>query len=290
MIRAFIPAGLLLTVAFGAHAQNQDQDPRVDQPNCTRAQLEKATANYVEAQKNGDISALPLADNAQFLENMTVIDKAEGLWNKALPIAYSESFHDPTRCKTFTEIVVTDGGHPYVVGTRLYMHDGNVIRVDSLVTDKGDWLFNAEAYEKYASQEDWSDLPKDQRTSAEAMIEGANAYLDLFSDKFREAPWGRPCTRLEGGAYTNSDGAENPSCKVGIPEGILYINNRNYLVDEEKGVINIFCRFGNSETGTPDSHTFRYIDGQFRYIHTISVWLDDSPAPQADADGNIIEQ
>ena len=32
------------------------------------------------------------------------------------------SFHDDKRCKTFTEIIVTEGGHPYVIGTRLYLH------------------------------------------------------------------------------------------------------------------------------------------------------------------------
>lgn len=40
-----------------------------------------------------------------------------------------------------------------------------------------------------------------QRTSAEEMIDGANACLDLFADKLREAPWGSPCERLEGGRF-----------------------------------------------------------------------------------------
>jgi len=288
MIRKIVSACVILVGAacvFGApraHAQ------RVDHPSCTSEQLHAVTTAYVDAQRKGDISHLPLADSAEFLENMKKIKKTDGLWNKALPVAYTDSFHDPVRCKTFTEIVVTDGGHPYVIGTRLYMNKGKIVRMDSLVTDKGDWLFNANAYKKYASSEDWGVLPAGERTPAQDLINGANAYLDQFSDKFTKAPWGRPCARLEGGAYTNPDHKKDATCEVGIPKGVLYIVNRDYLVDPEKGVINIFCRFGNSETGMPDSHTFRFVNGKFRYVHTLSVNLTDTPSPQANDDGGII--
>lgn len=286
MIKKLFPAWLLLISIVGTQAQAQF----VDRPTCSRAELEAATAGYVEAQRSGDFSNLPLADNAQYLENMIMIEKGDGLWNTALPIAYTKSFHDPIRCKSFTEIVVTDGDHPYVIGTRLYMHEGKLIRMDSLVTDEGDWLFNARAYEKYARSEDWGVLPLDRRTPAQDMIDGANAYLDRFSDKFTEVPWGSPCERLEGGAYTNPDGEPDSTCEVGIPEGILYIVNRDYLVDEEKGVVNIYCRFGDSFSGMPDSHSFRYENGKFRYIHTLSVNLTDTPSPQADENGRILRQ
>jgi len=290
MIRKIVSACVILVGAacvFGApraHAQ------RVDHPSCTSEQLHAVTNAYVDAQRKGDISHLPLADSAEFLENMKKIKKTDGLWNKALPVAYTDSFHDPVRCKTFTEIVVTDGGHPYVIGTRLYMNKGKIVRMDSLVTDKGDWLFNANAYKKYASSEDWGVLPAGERTPAQDLINGANAYLDQFSDKFTKAPWGRPCARLEGGAYTNPDHKKDATCEVGIPKGVLYIVNRDYLVDPEKGVINIFCRFGNSENGMPDSHTFRFVNGKFRYVHTLSVNLTDTPSPQANDDGGIIRQ
>ncbi|MDT8399833.1 MAG: hypothetical protein RQ899_14590 [Pseudomonadales bacterium] len=276
-------ASLLLCLAASVQAQT------VDRPVCTRTELETATTAYVEAQGSGDLSSLALADEARYLENMIAIRKDEGLWNTALPIALTRSFHDTRRCKTFTEMIVTEGNHPYVIGTRLYLHEGKIIRVDSLVTDEGDWLFNANAYLKYASKEDWGVLPAAQRTSMQAMINGANSYLDMFSDKHVEAPWGRPCERLEGGAYTNRDGDPDSSCEVGIPAGVLYIVNRDYLVDEEMGVINVFCRFGNSSTGMPDSHTFRYVNGKFRSVHTLSVNLNpNAPSPQADDNGVIL--
>jgi hypothetical protein len=292
-IRSILAAALLAGLSAPALAQQPGPPPSPyaplqDHPTCTRDELKAATAAYVEAQRRGDISGLPLDEKARFLENMADVPRDAGLWNTALPIANAMSFHDDKRCKTFTEIVVTEGGHQYVIGTRLYLHQGKIIRVDSLVTDRGDWLFNANAYLKYTKQEDWSDLPQDDRTPPAETIRGANAYLDAFADKFTDIPWGRPCARLEGGAYTNRTNDPNASCEVGIPPGVLYIVNRDYLVDEEKGVINVFCRFGNSTSGMPDSHSFRFIDGKMRAVHTLSVNLGSMPSPQADDNGAIV--
>lgn len=292
MIGKLVFAALLLGAATPAMAQNtppaNPYAPLQDHPTCTRDELKAATAAYVRAQRTGNLAGLPLAANARFLENMNTVERSAGLWNTALPIAHEMSFHDDQRCKTFTEIIVTQGGHPYVIGTRLYMHDGKVIRVDSLVTDKGDWLFNANAYLKYSQREDWSDLFKYQKTEPREMIRGANAYLDGFADKFTDIPWGTPCARLEGGAYTDRNNDPHASCEVGLPAGVLYIVNRDYLIDTEKGVINIFCRFGNSTSGMPDSHTFRFIDGKIRAVHTLSVNLGQMPSPQADDEGAIV--
>jgi hypothetical protein len=247
-------------------------------PVCTRESLHAAVDSYVVAQRAGDARKMAFAEKVKYLENMSDVAPDKGLWNTALPIAYTSSILDSKRCKTFTEIIVTEGGHPYVIGTRLYVDNGKITRIDSLVTDKGDWLFNANNYLKVAKTENWEILPVEQRTPMQAMLNGANAYLDLFADKHVEAPWGTPCERMEGGAYTNRKNDPNSSCKVGIPNGVLYIVNRDYIVDEEKGVVNIFCRFGNSTTGMPDSHMFKYVNGKFRYVHTLSVSIGrDSP-------------
>ena len=125
--------------------------------------------------------------------------------------------------------------------------------------------------------------------SGQELINAANSYLDMFSDKFVKTPWGRPCARLEGGAYTNRNNDPNATCEVGIPAGVLYIVNRDYVVDEDLGVINVYCRFGNSSTGMPDSHTFRLVNGKLANVHTLSVNLNPSaPSPQADDNGAIV--
>ena len=286
MIRKLILSAALvcgIAVQAQAAAPSGFTPPPPDRiPVCTRQTLQAAVDSYLAAQTAGDGSKLTLSGNAKVLENMSDVAPDKGLWNTKLPIAFSRSFLDSTRCKTFTEVIVTEDGHPYVVGTRLYVDGGKITRIDSIVTQKGDWLFNANNYLKFSKAEDWS-IKAPQRTRAEDMINGGNAYLDLFADKHREAPWGQPCARLEGGAYTNAKSGDlnDPasSCKVGIPNGVLYIVNRDYVVDEEQGTVNIFCRFGAG--GMPDSHTFHYVNGRFRWVHTLSFSAAKN-SPQVD--------
>jgi hypothetical protein len=258
-------------------------------PTCTRSSLQSAVDSYLSAQQSGDRTKIAFAEKAKFLENMNEVAADKGLWNTALPIAFSRSFLDDKRCRTFSEVIVTGGDHQYVIGTRLFVDNGKVTAIDSLVSDKGDWLFNANAYLKYSRAEDWKAPPPKARVSGQELINAANSYLDLFSDKLVQTPWGRPCARLEGGAYTNRNNEPNATCEVGIPPGVLYIVNRDYVVDEEQGVINVYCRFGNSTTGMPDSHTFRLVNGKISNVHTISVNLNpERVVPQADDNGAII--
>ena len=288
-MRKHIIIGLtaLCGVAAQANAQAQQAPPPAP-PTCTRPSLQTAVDSYLAAQKSGDRTKMALAEKAKYLENMSEVAADKGLWNTALPIALSRSFLDKDRCRTFSEVIVTEGDHPYVIGTRLSVDNGKITAIDSLITDKGDWLFNANAYLKYSSAEDWS-APKSKRLPMQELINAGNSYLDQFSDKLVQTPWGIPCARLEGGAYTNRSNDPKPTCKVGIPPGVLYIVNRDYVVDEEMGVVNIFCRFGNSQTGMPDSRTFRLVNGKLANVHTLSVNLNsERPSPQADDNGAII--
>jgi hypothetical protein len=267
---------LLATVIFMAgNAAAQDSKVEV-KACCTRAMLQAAVDSYIAAQAAGDITKMDLAVNVKYMENMEPVAKEKGLWNTALPIAFSRSYLDPDTCKSFTEIIVTEGGHPYVIGTRLTVEFGKISEIDSLVTDKDDWLFNAEKYLKYSKIEDWNVLPQEKRSSRSYLIQAGNSYLDIFFDKKVIVPWGKPCARLEGGAYTLEPfpgmpaPKEEPGCDIGIPDNVPIVG-RSYLVDEELGVVNIFCRFGDAVKGMPDSHMFRLVDGKLRYVHTLSV-------------------
>jgi hypothetical protein len=267
MIRAIVSIAILLSSSAVLRAQTA----------CTRSMLQAAADSYIEAQKTGDLSKIAFAPTVKYFENMSETPKEKGLWNTALPIALHRSFYDVGRCKTFSEIIVTEGGHPYVIGTRLKVQDGKVSEIDSLVTDKDDWLFNAEDYLKYSSAEDWSVLPVDSRVGRQDLIDAGNQYFDfVFLDGGIRPPWGTPCARLEGGAYTNAKNENKDTCQIPAPLGELFIVNRTFLVDEEMGVVNVFCRFGNS-TGMPDSHTFRLVNGRYRSIHTLSVNLTGKP-------------
>lgn len=293
--QALVSLAALCGVVSLAQAQSQPEHGSARQvaprTNCSRESLRAAVDSYLAAQKSGDRTKMAFADKVKYLENMSEVAPDKGAWNTAMTIGYSHSIYDTDRCRTFTEVIVTAGPEQHVIGTRLSVDGGKITAIDSLISHKGDWLFNANAYLKYASKEDWSAPAAPGRSSMQVLINAGNSYLDLFSDKFVKTPWGRPCARLEGGAYTNRSGDANATCEVGIPAGVLYIVNRDYVVDEQQGVINIFCRFGNSSTGMPDSHTFRIVNGKIRAVHTISINLTPGrPSPQADDNGAIVRE
>jgi hypothetical protein len=245
---------------------------------CDRLMLVEATKSYIAAQGAGDLSKMTLASDAKFKENMGEIIKEKGLWNTPLPIAFHRSIYDVPRCKTFTEVIVTEGGHPYVLGTRLTVDKGKVTEIDSLVTDKGDWLFDADVYLKYSKAEEWPILHPDDRVRRQDLVNAGNQYFDfIFLDKGVRAPWGTPCARLEGGIYTNPENEHKDTCQIPAPLGEMFVNDRTFVVDEELGAVNVFCRFGDSATGMPDSHTFVLVNGRYRWIHTLSVNLTDEP-------------
>src|SRR5690349_8180939 len=94
-----------------AHAQTRAVSPPAarqarPRPTCTRASLQSAVDGYLAAQSAGDRTKMALAEKATYLENMSAVAADKGLWNTALPIAFSRSFLDEVRCRTFSEVIV----------------------------------------------------------------------------------------------------------------------------------------------------------------------------------------
>ncbi|KAI0847207.1 hypothetical protein F5Y00DRAFT_241981 [Daldinia vernicosa] len=190
---------------------------------CTREDLIAATDSLLAAQTAGTPDTVaPLADTVVYLEAFKTADIKTGILSHPLNIDFNRSLHDTTQCATYTEIVVTDKAHPYVIGTQLRFADGKIANISSLVTDQGDWLFNATGTLYWASQEKWDPIPEEERDSREVIQAAADAYADLFNDKSVQVPWGHPCARLEGGAYTGSGSADD-RCDVGVPSGKSYL-------------------------------------------------------------------
>ncbi len=268
MNRAIVSLAILLCSTSFIRSENATA---AQAKGCTRAVLQTAVDSYLAAQGAGNPSKMSLASKVKYVENMTEIKKDQGLWNTPLPIAFHRSFLDVDSCRTFTEVIVTEGGHPCVLGTRLKVEAGKISEIDSLVTKKGDWLFNPDNYLKDSKAEDWRVLNADERIDRQALINAGNAYFDHFSDKTVQVPFGTPCARLEGGAYTTRN-FDDPkaTCDIGFPVDKLPIVNRSYVVDVDMGTVNIFCRFGNPP-GAPDSHTFRLVNGKLRYVHTLTL-------------------
>lgn len=266
MPKLFLGSALTCALLLGAAAASA-------QPaTCTRDELKAIADTYIDALNTGIPIKMPMTLWVDYTEQFQTHSMSTGIFAEPRKVDYHRTFIDTQSCTTFTEVVINDPAHPYVVGTRLGIRGGQVGQVETLVTDADDWLFNAANTLKYAQAENWSEIPAAERDSRATLLAAANAYLDLFNDKNVKVPWGSPCARLEGGMYTGkgAPGVSTPedSCSVGVPSGVKIVERR-YVVDEALGAVTVINVFGNNQL--PDAHTFRVEKGKLRYVHTITV-------------------
>ncbi|KAL5385903.1 hypothetical protein PMIN06_008005 [Paraphaeosphaeria minitans] len=241
---------------------------------CPRSTLQSATTALLAAQTAGNLSALPLSANTTYLENDASVTLTSSILTTALPIDLSRSLHDTTLCATFTEIISATAPHPYMIMTRMLLTaDGAAIsRIENVVADKGDWLFNAQASLSKAQSEVWDVVPEGKRDARDTIRAAGDKYLDSWADGKVSVPYGSPCARLEGGSYTTN-------CKM--PEFPKQFKdaggakNRRYVIDEEIGAVDIFNDFpfldANKPNGTSSTNFVRVEGGKIRYIHEVTI-------------------
>ena len=245
--------------------------PAAAQGGCDRALLEGIAQDWVEGIEQGTMMTMKLGEWVDYREN----GKRSSLGSFLYPerkVDWHLALLDTTQCKVFVESVMLHEERPIVAATQIGNGFFGVGPFDNVVTDEGDWLFDANATYEYARRENWSEIPEAERATREELIAAANAYLDLFNDPSVQVPWGTPCARLEGGVYTGR-GEATDSCNVGVPTGVA-LTNRRYVVDEAKGAVNVLLDFG--ENARPDSHTFRIEGGKIRYIHTVTQCAEEN--------------
>ncbi len=243
---------------------------------CSRKVLQKLSDTYVKAQSDGKAAKLPLAKGASYAENDKAMDVAKGVLAGALKVDFTRSFYDTTQCIAFTELVAATDPHPYVILTRMEANKkGKVSKMESVVTDAGDWVFGADKYLGFTKVEKWEEIPKDKRDTREVIQAAADAYLDNWGNPDLPVPHGTPCARLEGGAYTGTPEAN--SCNMGKFPQKLKVGNRRYVIDETVGAVVIFHNFPwldggiPTDPGTPAGQMFRVEGGKNRYIHEVTV-------------------
>jgi hypothetical protein len=260
---------VLAGVAFTANASAE----------CSRKTLQKLTDTYVKAQSAGDATKLPLAKDASYAENDNAMDVGKGVMAGALKVDFTRSFYDTKQCAAFTELVAATDPHPYVILTRMEAtKNGKVSKIESVVTDEGDWLFGATQYLGFTRDEKWGEIPKDKRDTREVIQAAADAYLNNWGNPELEVPHGTPCARLEGRIYTGTRNPEGNTCRMGAFPQKLNVSHRRYVIDESVGAVVIFHNFpwldaglGPDSPGTPSGQMFRVEGGKNRYIHEVTV-------------------
>lgn len=127
---------------------------------CDRAKLQEATAAYIKAQVDGKADASAWASDVKYIENDETMDVAKGVLSQAVSADFNLTFYDTTDCASFVALTSV-GSHPYVIHTRLGMDpESKITSIDSVVTDAGDWAFNAQAHLRASKAEDWSAIPE----------------------------------------------------------------------------------------------------------------------------------
>jgi len=261
----------------GMNSRSDSSLPLSKRATCTRETLLAAADAYVAAQTAGKLDALSpvLAANWTYEENNKVIDATKSVVAKlALKIDSRRTIVDLVQCATYTELISATGAVPYVIGTQIHHEkDSNKVKlIDSVASTTGSWLFDAKKTLDYAKQEKWDPIPEGKRDARELIQSAGDLYLDLWSSSTAEAkiPWGTPCARLEGGAYTGKGRADD-SCKAGVPSNHNQAPNtrRRYVIDESMGSVSILCVWEHMMNAA-DSHEFRLEGGKLRFIHTMT--------------------
>jgi hypothetical protein len=245
---------------------------------CRRDTLQQLAQTYVKAQTDGKAGTLPLAPGATYAENDRAMDIGAGVLAGALKVDFTRSFLDTTQCATFIELVAATDPHPYVIHTRIEATEGGkVSKMESVVTDAGDWVFGAAEHLAVTRSENWDEIPADKRDTRAVIQAAADAYLDNWGDPALPVPHGTPCARLEGRINTGTRNPEGNTCDMGAFPQTLKVGHRRYVIDETIGAVSVFHDFPwidaglPVDPGTPASQTFRVEGSKNRYIHEATV-------------------
>jgi len=266
----------LVIGALGAVAAIAVSSPASAQAGgCPRERLKEIADQYRASQADGRaiMHMTPMGEWVNYNENFELSSMTfGGVIASPQKVDWDRSFYDTVTCQVYVESIITNPAHPYVLASVIRGSGaigspiGTISGFDVIVTDKDDWLFNADKTLYYARREDWSDIPEAQRNTRDELKAAADAYLNSFKDKSVVVPWGTPCARLEGSAYTGK-GQPDDSCAVGVPDNID-MAERRYVIDPVVGSVAVFLRMGPNKR--PDAHVFRIEGGKIRYVHTVT--------------------
>ncbi|KAK3290482.1 uncharacterized protein B0H64DRAFT_427732 [Chaetomium fimeti] len=283
---------------FGCQFCLLDPTNCITTPNCTRPFLESLTSAYLAAQRAGDPSLLTTiaspGPNLIYLENNLATPLTTSTLATPLRIDFARTIHDPDQCAAFAEVIAATDERPHVIHTRFVLAlndgvvDGNGARlelqlVESVVTNAGDWLFNATGTLELNAGEGegaWGEIPEGERAAERGAVQAlGDAYFDRFGDVSVVVPWAaEPCYRLEGGLPARGEVVEG-ECVMVWPSTIV-VPYRRYVVDVVLGAVSVFVGFPGldrtqGQAAMPDSHLFRVEGGKIKFCHTASACVVD---------------
>ena len=199
---------------------------------------------------------------------------------EALTVDFTRSFHDTAQCATFTGADRRHAPAPYVIHTRMEAtEDGKVSKMESVVTDAGDWVFGAsEHLHVTRRREDWGEIPADGETGERSSRRRPTRISTTGGTRTCRCRTARPAPGLRGGSITGSRNPERQTCTMGAFPQQINVATAVTSSTRTVGAVSIFHNFSwidaglpTDHPGTPASQTFRVEDGKNRYIHEVTV-------------------
>jgi hypothetical protein len=243
MIKTRLLAGMLCVLAVTANAFAAEAS-------CDRACLKTALDQYLDAVVRHDPSAAPLFVGFRQTENAVVVRLGTGAWQTVTALGkVQRRFLDPVTGQAGYFGIVEEGANSSVATLRLKVEDRKITEAEWIIARKDAWGPNApggglvDPQSLLANPPPERTVPKDARSSREAMMAVANSYFDGLSTHDGSIIMHEPgCTRIENGTMMTGRG------RGGLPPGdctsnleqinISLVAARRYpLVDEEAGVV-----------------------------------------------------
>ncbi|MDR0842499.1 MAG: hypothetical protein LBP68_03660 [Acidobacteriota bacterium] len=239
-----------------------------------REPLVELMDQYLDALVKHDPTAVALAPDVKFVENIVSTKVGEGLWKTATPIQTEFKIYtsDPTRGEIGFMGIVGNNDKPALLGARLKVVDGKITEIDHMVSP-----IDGELPEGLVKPREGlvTRLADSERVSREEMLKAANSYYDAI--EFNDgaiAPFADECQRRENGITSANNQTPPPptpegetpfgamaafgrmkcgeQLSTGIMGYITKINQRRlFAVDEALGLVMAYTVFNHDGDPNP---------------------------------------
>ncbi len=242
---------------------------------CPRACMIGLMDQYLNALVAHDPSGLPLSKGVRFTENTEELKIGEGLWIGAseAPTTFKVYAVDPATSQVVFYGVMKQRGRPIQIVIRLKVINGRITEIEHIINTnlRDSVMANLQAPRPALVD----DVPPDQRTSREDMINAADDYFEAIeAGDGSRAPFASDCDRRENGAKTTNNHPPVPwpvplgspeadrgmaligsmGCAAQLDTGVMAFITRLWprridVIDEQKGLVITFVMF-NHRGGT----------------------------------------
>ncbi|MGH8149163.1 MAG: hypothetical protein ACRETB_04170 [Steroidobacteraceae bacterium] len=173
---------------------------------CDSACLDHLVDSYLAALVAHDPKLVPIAPNAEFVENTVRMRPGEGLWKTAtaVPTTFKIYVPDPVAEQVGFIGVMQENGKPIELGLRLEVRHGEITQMEHLIARN---LRPASLKNLVTPRREFLELvPKSERSPRAKMLKiGYSYYTALVTGNGKAAPFAADCVRHENGMQTTSN-------------------------------------------------------------------------------------